>query len=343
MNKPQHGTIEQRTALAGSIRADDSKFQIIGIAAAYNVLSQNLGGFKERIMPGAFSRSLREGADVKCLFNHDPSKILGRTKSKTLLLADSLEGLRFACQLDRGNTDHVNVYAAIKRGDLSECSFAFTVPDNGDSWAESDLGDPQVHAIRTLRDVDCVDVSVVAYPAYAQGTQVGARAKAAAVAKSKRFGSHISVEAADGLRKHQCAVIGEQIAAEDQRALTAANVSSIVRGYMTGVLTKAMAGLNHKYLQHNDTHCYGVPENVFDEHPDMEDQDALRKSARYMYGINEVGDVVLSDRYVYESNPAGGVFMPEDVEENARRVFAELREASRWKKRMRGAAGIFVR
>jgi len=345
ITKPTKGTIEQRTALAGSIRTDESKFQISGIAAAYNTLSQNLGGYMEKIAPGAFTRSLKTGADVRALFNHDPSRILGRTKSRTLVLIDDDLGLKFTCQLDRNNSDHVNIYSAVKRGDISECSFAFTVPENGDSWENSDGSDPACMAIRTLRDVNLMDISAVVFPAYAQGTAVGARAKAATVAKSKRFGSHISVEAADGLRKHQCAVLGAQIHEEDARALTAANVSSIVRTFMAGALSKAMAGLPvpHRYLQHNDTHCYGVREDVFDENPDMEEQDALRKSARYMYGINEVGDVVLSDRAVYESNPAGGVFLPEDLEENARPVFAELREASKWKKRMRASAGIFHR
>jgi uncharacterized protein len=331
MTKPQKGALETRTALAGSIRTNESKFQISGIAAAYNSLSQNLGGYREKISPGAFSRSLRVGADVKCLVNHDPSQLLGRTKSGTLVLSDSPEGLRFTVQLDRTNTDHVNTYAAIKRGDMDQCSFAFTVPAGGDTWDDSDGSDPKVMAIRTLRDVDLMDVSAVTYPAY-EGTSVGARAAKTAATKSKRFGSHITVEAADGLRKHQCAVIGEAIRAEDSRALSAENVSSIVREHMTEALTKSLAGMGHGYVTHNADFVYSLPE-------DMPDPDEDCRVAKWQYFINDQGEVELkAARYDAEANPEGP-----DVEVKARPVREEIRENAKLKKRMRESAGIFSR
>ncbi len=330
MNKPQHGTVENRTALAGSIRADESKFQISGIAASYNKLSQNLGGYMEKIAPGAFTRSLKTGADVRALFNHDPSKILGRTKSGTLVLIDDDLGLKFTCQLDRGNTDHVNIYAAIKRGDISECSFAFTVPENGDSWENSDGTDPKCMAIRTLRDVDLMDVSAVAYPAYAQGTAVGARAKAAAATKSKRFGSHISVEAADGLRKHQCAVLGAQIAGDAIRALTQENVSSLVRDK----LTDCLASKGHSYVTHSDDFVYSLPK-------DMADPDENCRVAKWQYYVNPQGQVELKAvRYDAESQPEGP---DSDLEVKAAPVRAAIRADALLKQRMRQSAGIFTR
>ena len=66
---------------------EDDLFILDGKAASYNVLSPDLGGFRERIAPGAFDRSIREAHDVKCLLNHDPSKVLGRTTSRTLQLS----------------------------------------------------------------------------------------------------------------------------------------------------------------------------------------------------------------------------------------------------------------
>lgn len=157
------------------LRAAKDKFEIAGIAAAYGVKSAPIGGvFRERIQPGAFSRSLATGADVRALFNHDPNQILGRTKSGTLELRDSPEGLRFTVQLNPKSGLHNDVYQAIKRGDIDSCSFGFTVPDGGDDWGDDD--EDRSMKLRTLRRVDLLDVSAVSFPAYPEGTQVSARA-----------------------------------------------------------------------------------------------------------------------------------------------------------------------
>lgn len=160
--------IETRHIGTCELRADaGDQFAITGIAARYNKPT-NIGGmFIEKIAPGAFSRSLRNKADVVCTFNHDLSAVLGRTKSGTLTLQDSPEGLKFRCQLDRDSQSHRDLYAAVKRGDLDSCSFAFLVPPNGDTWDGNK---------RTLTDVDLKDVSVVTTPAY-PGTSVDARSR----------------------------------------------------------------------------------------------------------------------------------------------------------------------
>jgi HK97 family phage prohead protease len=168
--------VEKRFLSGSELRADGDELVISGVAAAYGVKSKNLGGFVERIAPSAFARSLREGADVKCLVNHDPNQILGRTKSGTLTLIDSVVGLRFRCQLSADSQAHRDLHSAVKRGDISECSFAFTVPAGGDDWngEETDERGQRVK-LRTLRDVTLMDVSCVTYPAYPQGTSVDAR------------------------------------------------------------------------------------------------------------------------------------------------------------------------
>ncbi len=174
---------ERRTFAGTELRAL-SNMEISGIAAAYGVLSHDLGGFKEIISPGAFSRSLREGADVKATFNHDPSIILGRTKSGTLQLSDSPQGLRWVAQLDKGSQQHNDIYRAIKRGDVSDCSFAFTCPAGGDDFSDSGDVDENGRSIkrRCLRDVNLMDVSAVTYPAYPTGTGVDARSVSALLA-----------------------------------------------------------------------------------------------------------------------------------------------------------------
>jgi HK97 family phage prohead protease len=157
------------------LRTTGDEFALVGYAARHNVLSHNLGGFREIIRPGTFTRSLKAKADVKCLLNHAADNILGRTKSGTLTLGQDDRGLSFRCQLDRSNSDHQNLYASIKRGDIDECSFAFTVAPGGQKWDEGK--DPETGEdclMRSLTDVDLLDVSAVTYPAY-PSTSVGAR------------------------------------------------------------------------------------------------------------------------------------------------------------------------
>lgn len=170
--------IEQRT-IATELRAVGD-FALAGLAACYGTNSRNLGGFVEQIKRGAFSRSLRSNPDVYCLFNHDPNNVLGRTKSGSLTLTDSDdEGLLFYCQLIKGNAQHESIYAMIKRGDVSQCSFAFKLAKNGDKFegtAKDENG--KSVSLRTLLDVDLVDVSAVTYPAYF-GTNVDARNRSA--------------------------------------------------------------------------------------------------------------------------------------------------------------------
>src|SRR5258706_2108322 len=125
--------MEKRNAAGIELRAADD-FSLVGIAAPYGVLSHDLGGYRETIAPGCFTRSLKEGGDVRCLFNHSANHILGRLKNKTLTLTDTPAGLAFRCQLNQRDSGHQSVYAQVKRGDLDECSFAFTVRPNGEQW-----------------------------------------------------------------------------------------------------------------------------------------------------------------------------------------------------------------
>jgi hypothetical protein len=188
--------------------AADEDFALEGTAVSYDCLSQDLGGFRERIMPGAFTRSLKEGADVKCLMNHDPNFLLGRTKSGTLQLKDSRTGLGFRCQLDKNNSAHRDVYASVKRGDLSECSFAFIVPQGGDAFDEA-TQDGKRFLRRTVMEAALRDVSVVVDPAYnADGaTSVDARTADAAI---------------DAANRARCAAIGQELEADLQKRIAAA-------------------------------------------------------------------------------------------------------------------------
>lgn len=140
--------------------------RIAGYAAVFNSLSQDLGGFREIILPGAFRDSLEQGADVVALFDHDPSKVLGRRSAKTLQTREDENGLRVLID-PPDTTVGRDVVESLKRGDLKQMSFGFrTVSDN----FRMEKGE----VIRELRKVDVFDVSIVTYPAYPD-TSVGLR------------------------------------------------------------------------------------------------------------------------------------------------------------------------
>jgi HK97 family phage prohead protease len=121
-----------RTSRSSKRTAQPSPGEVVGYSSVYNSLSENLNGFRERVAPTAFLKSLRENADVRCLINHDPSLIIGRTTNRTLRLSSDSTGLRMACSLP--DTSYArDLYASISRGDVNSMSFAFTVDPDGDT------------------------------------------------------------------------------------------------------------------------------------------------------------------------------------------------------------------
>lgn len=164
---------EERRIVIGELRAvaTDSGQKITGHAAKFDQMSEDLGGFRERIAPGAFAKSI-QSADVRALWNHDPNYVLGRNKSGTLRLSEDSAGLYY--EVDAPETQLIRdmVLAPIARGDVNQCSFGFyTVSDK---WAKVDG-----QWVRTLLEVELFDVSPVTYPAYPQ-TDVAVRSLRAA-------------------------------------------------------------------------------------------------------------------------------------------------------------------
>jgi hypothetical protein len=137
---------------------EEKKEKIVGYAAIFNSMSEELGGFYEIIKPGAFKDSLKN--DVRALLNHDPNFVLGRTKSGTLRLKEDQKGLYV--EIDVPETSWAkDLLTSIKRGDINQMSFGFRVIE--DDWSEKDG-----KLIRTLKKVDLFDVSIVTFPAYPQ-------------------------------------------------------------------------------------------------------------------------------------------------------------------------------
>lgn len=164
--------IEQRVIQATELevrRLDDGRPTLRGFAAMYNSLSEDLGGFREVIAPGAFRAAFSEDADVKAFWNHNSDYVLGRTTSGTLRLIDDERGLMI--EIDPP-ASAANFIEAVTRGDVSQMSFGFAVAENGDSVEITDDGT----VLRTLREVDLFEVSPVAMPAY-PATSISARTK----------------------------------------------------------------------------------------------------------------------------------------------------------------------
>jgi HK97 family phage prohead protease len=141
-----------------SIRAESKENSrwIEGIIP-YNSKSVPMWGITELIDKTAFRKTLADRTNVKALFNHDDSKVLGTTDNGTLELENSDEGLICRCKLP--DTSYANdLYAIVERGDVKTMSFGF-IPMK---WQDSETG-----KLRTLKEVKLDEVSYcVSYPAY---------------------------------------------------------------------------------------------------------------------------------------------------------------------------------
>ena len=149
-------------------REDGTPSRISGYASVFNSLSKDLGGFVEVIRPGTFARSIKEEADVVANVNHNMEQPLGRISKGTLTLSEDARGLRFSVAIP--DTSYArDAVANIQNGNLIGCSFAFTVPEEGDYWRQ-EAG----KLLRELHDVNLFDVAAVTTPAYG-ATEVSLR------------------------------------------------------------------------------------------------------------------------------------------------------------------------
>ena len=152
-------TLERRAV--SELRSNGRKIE--GYAATFNA-EADLGGFRERIAPGAFRSALQN--DILALLDHDTGKVLGRTRSGSLRLSEDSRGLAFSLDLPDTQAGR-DVLALAERQDLGGMSFGFTVPDGGEAWEGR---------TRTLRTVGLKEISIVsAWPAYPD-TEIALRA-----------------------------------------------------------------------------------------------------------------------------------------------------------------------
>lgn len=151
------GELEIRATQAAQVDlADDSIIR--GYPIVFNKLSQDLGGFRERILPEAVDRSLK--ADIRALVDHDTAKVLARTKSRTMTLRKDRNGLKVEIEPDLEISYARDIVRAVSRGDVSGMSFGFRVID--EDWHMEEGKTP----IRDILDMEIAEFSVVTFPAY---------------------------------------------------------------------------------------------------------------------------------------------------------------------------------
>ena len=167
MKKKEIRTFDITNLSTRDVTENNSRI-VTGYAAVFNSRTLLWEGLEEVISPCAFSKAL-SNSDVRCLFDHDWGKVLGRTKSGTLRLEEDERGLKFEVELPN-TTDANNLIESMSRGDIDQCSFGF-IPTE-ETWDYNT--DP---VLRTVNEVELFEVSIVSLPAYEDTEATLARSK----------------------------------------------------------------------------------------------------------------------------------------------------------------------
>lgn len=153
--------IENRSYISRTADVGDGR-TVTGYACVFDSESENIG-FYEIIRKGAITQEIIDKSDVFAKFNHDDDKVLARSRYGQGSLKLTLDGTGLKYEFEAPNTalgDELLEY--LRRGDLNQSSFAFTVPKGGDKWTSKD---GIMH--REITQIDeLFDISPVFTPAY---------------------------------------------------------------------------------------------------------------------------------------------------------------------------------
>lgn len=123
-------------------------------------------GYTESIDPNAFDGTIND--DIRCLVNHEPARVLGRTKAGTLQLSIDSYGLKGIVDINEDDSDAMNLYSRVQRGDVSQCSIGFEILEEVFTQSTPNTG----HWL--IKRVKLYEGSVVTFPAY-EKTEAHAR------------------------------------------------------------------------------------------------------------------------------------------------------------------------
>jgi uncharacterized protein len=160
MKEKKKNEVERRNFPVQELRAisdENGLRKITGYAAVFDSLSEDLGGFREKIDKGAFKETIKND-DIRALKNHNDDYVLGRNKSGTLALSEDTHGLKIDIVPPDAQWAK-DLMVSMDRGDIDQMSFGFqTISDR---WETKDKEE-----VRTLEEVKLFDVSPVTFPAY---------------------------------------------------------------------------------------------------------------------------------------------------------------------------------
>lgn len=150
------------------VREDTENPTIEGYFAVFNSNYEMGFDMSESIAPGAFTNSI--SGDIRALINHDTTLVLGRTTAHTLEVRQDEHGLWGKISINPKDTDAMNLYERVKRGDVTQCSFGFEIVSEETDFRD----DGSIHW--TITEARVHEVSVCTFPAY-EDTGVKARAE----------------------------------------------------------------------------------------------------------------------------------------------------------------------
>lgn len=167
MSKPDREMRQMRTSASQfNTREDGEGLYIEGYFSVFNSNYEIWSGATESVAPGAFANTLSD--DVRALINHDTTLVLGRNKAGTLELREDARGLWGKITINPNDSDAMNLYERVKRGDVDQCSFGFEIVKEDTEFRE----DGTIHW--TIREVKLYEVSCCTFPAY-EDTSITAR------------------------------------------------------------------------------------------------------------------------------------------------------------------------
>jgi len=169
MDRATKQTRSLQTELTTRAEADGQEMYIEGYFAVFGRETELWPGAFEEIAPRAFNETLSN--DIRALINHDTTLVLGRTKAGTLELKTDNYGLWGRVKINPNDTDAVNLYERVKRGDVDQCSFGFNITSEETDWRDDGT------VKWTITGIELHEVSVVTFPAY-EDTGVQARKEA---------------------------------------------------------------------------------------------------------------------------------------------------------------------
>ena len=175
MSRDSRQTRSLQTELTTRAEAGSEEMVIEGYFAVFNKPTELWTAAYEELAPEAFNETL--GNDIRGLINHDTTLVLGRNKSGTLELKADSHGLWGRIQINPNDSDAVNIYERVKRGDVDQCSFGFNILKE-----DTDFRDDGT-VKWTIRKVDLHEVSVCTFPAY---EETGVQARKAEIAQHQQ-------------------------------------------------------------------------------------------------------------------------------------------------------------